>query len=65
MAYKDAYFADDWWVGNIDGMITGKVKTKFSNENLSQWPFVHHKSYMDYPGTDVKLITERLSYDAA
>jgi hypothetical protein len=27
-----------------------RIKPKYSGENLSQCQFVHHKSYMDWPG---------------
>jgi hypothetical protein len=29
---------------------------KYSGKNLSQWHFVHHKSYMDRPGIETFIL---------
>jgi hypothetical protein len=41
----------EWRVGV---RIAGKGKPKYSEENLLQCDFVHHKYHMDCPGTEFR-----------
>jgi hypothetical protein len=36
-------------VASVEGFGTGGGKQKYSEENLFQWQFVHHKSDMELP----------------
>jgi hypothetical protein len=42
------------WYIDID-----RGKPKYSDKNLCQHHFVHHKSHMDYPGSNPGLCGER------
>jgi hypothetical protein len=62
---------DDTWV-NMEQRWndTDRGKLKDSEKNLSQCHFVHHKSHVDYSGSErclrgEKPVTNHLSYDTA
>jgi len=38
-----------WWIGRM--MMTGG-KPEYSRRNPSNYDFIHHKSYMDWPGIE-------------
>jgi hypothetical protein len=53
LAYNTLLGIEPWWNDDDRG------KPKYSETNLSQCHFVHHKSHRDWPGSEPSLLCER------